>query len=127
MGRVLGQQGVQKGRAAAGQPGDEQRPPDDFSRNARVAPAVRHQPQPVAQQPHRVAVDADTADEAELGVEFIGPEQDPQAFPKRVVPEVVQAGPFTGLVQQSLFIQAQPFVPILHKPAAGGIDQAQEH
>ena len=73
MGRVLGQQGVQKGRAAPGQTGDEQRPPDDFSRNARMAPAVLHQPQPVAQQPHRVAVDADTAHEAQLRVQFIRP------------------------------------------------------
>ena len=71
MGRVLGQQGVQKGRAAPGQPRNEQRPSDDFSRNARMPPAVRHQPEPVAQQPDRVVVDADTADEAQLGVEFI--------------------------------------------------------
>ena len=127
MGRVLGQQGVQKGRAAAGQPGDEQRPADDLSRDGRVAPPIRHQPEPVAQQPHRVLVHADTSDEAELGLGFIGPEQDPQGFPKRVVPEVVQAGLCTGLVQQGLFIQPQQGEPIFHKPAADGVDQTQEH
>ena len=54
MGRVLGQQGVQERRAAAGQPGDEQRAADDLSRYGRVAPPIRHQPEPVVQQPHRV-------------------------------------------------------------------------
>ena len=126
MGRVLGQQGVQKGRAAPGQPGDEQRPADDLVRHGRVAPAVRHQPEPVAQQPQRVAPHADTSDEAELRLGFIGPEQDSHGFPKRVVPEVVQAGLFTGLVQQGLFIQPQEGEPIFRQPAAGCVDQAQE-
>lgn len=127
MGRILGQQGMQERRAAAGQPGDEQRATDNLSRDGRVAPPIRHQPEPVAQQPHRVLVHADTSDEAELGLGFIGPQQDPQGSTKRVIPEVVQAGLFTGPVQQGLFIQPHPGEPIFPKPAADCIDQAQEH
>ena len=127
MGRVLGQQGVQEGRAAAGQPRDEQRAADDLSRDGRVAPPVRHQPEPVAQQPHRVLVHADTSDKAELGLGFKGPEQNLQGFTKRVVPEVVQAGLGTGLIQQGLFIQPQEGEPIFRQRAADFVDQTQEH
>ncbi len=127
VGRVLGQQGVQERCAAAGQPGDEQRAADDLSRDGRAAPPIRHHPEPVAQQPHRVFVHADTSDKAELGLGFKGPEQDLQGFPKRVVSEIVQAGLGTGLVEQGRFIQPQEGEPIFRQRAAEGVDQTQEH
>jgi len=100
MGRICGQQPVQRGRPAARQPGHEDRPVDLHRGVFRVCGPARLAQQPGGERAAQPGAGDPTAERSQVGVARVGVQQHPQAVAVIVRTEVGQPGDSAGGLAQ---------------------------
>ena len=120
-GGVLGQQGMQEGGAASGEPGDEDRSHDFFLPDGGKLVAIAPHEQAVTQHPHHLGLHGDAPDQVEPGVLLEGAQQDSQGSAEGGVSEIVEPGRLAAFLQQGVQVERHQGAAVVEREAAQSI------
>jgi hypothetical protein len=124
--RILGQKRVQEGSATPGQAGNEKGANDALAIDLRVALSIGNHEQPVAKHSEYFRIDADAAEEIEIGIGLERPEQNVKGMEKVITSEIAEPRAPDAFFHQGTGFELYQFVAFFLKIMIYRIDTSKQ-